>query len=265
MHIVCIVKFVPDVDNFSYNYDDHTISRKNSTMLINPDDACALGFALKMKKKDPQNNFIEVVSMAPTSIIPQIEDILRVGFDKATLISDSLYAGSDTYVTSKILSKYLKDIDYDCILSGTHSIDGDTSHVPSQIAQCLNLDHLNSINKIDEDSFNNLSATVTVDSESSSTTYEIELPSILSFTRDSSYRLPYVRYKNLNLDVSDKLQIISNEDLGFSAENVGLKGSRTKVISTNVKTYETRAKKIVSSDDSGVEVIYKFLKDKGFI
>ncbi len=264
MHIVCVIKFVPDVDNFSYNYETHTISRNDSQMLINPDDACALGFALKMKKKDPQS-FIEVVSMAPSSITSQLENILRVGFDKATLISDSLYAGSDTYVTSKILSKYLDKIDYDCILSGTHSIDGDTSHVPSQIAQCLNLDHLNSIYQIEEDTFNNSSAVVTVENEKSSITYEIGLPAVLSLSRESSYRLPYVRYKNLNLDVSDKLNIISNKDLCFSAEEVGLKGSLTKVKNTHVKTYETRDKKIVASDDNGVEVVYNFLKDKGFI
>ena len=264
MHIVCVVKFVPDVDNFSYNYENHTIVRENSTMLINPDDACALGFALKMKKRNPQT-FIEVVTMAPASIIPHLEDILRVGFDKATLISDSLYAGSDTYATSKILTQYLKDIEYDCILSGTHSIDGDTSHVPSQIAQCLNLDHLNSIQHIEEESFTRSSATVKVESERSSITYEIALPALLSLTRDSSYRLPYVRYKNLNLDVSDKLQVVSNKLLGLSPNSVGLKGSLTKVLSTHTKKYETRDKIIVSSDDSGVEIVYEFLKNKGFI
>lgn len=264
MHLVCLVKFVPDVDNFSYNVENHTISRNDSTMLINPDDACALGFALKMKKRDPQT-FIEVVSMAPNSLIPKLEDILRVGFDKATIISDPLYAGCDTYATSKILSRFLKDLECDCILSGTHSIDGDTSHVPSQIAQCLDLDHINSINKIDDSSFSSSSATVTVESEKSSTTYEIGLPAILSLTRDSEYRLPYVRYKNLNLDVSDKLYTVTNNDLGFEFDRVGLKGSLTKVISTHNKKYDTRNKKVVSTDDEGIDVIYGFLKEKGFI
>ncbi|MGD1821554.1 MAG: electron transfer flavoprotein subunit beta/FixA family protein [Pleomorphochaeta sp.] len=264
MHIVCLVKFVPDVDNFSYNYETHTIIRQDSSMNINPDDACALGFALNIKKKNP-DTFIEVISMAPKSLIPQIENILRVGFDKATLISDSLYAGSDTYVTSKILSKHLSTINYDCILSGTHSIDGDTSHVPSQIAQCLKLDHLNSISKIDETSFGREVATVNVENENSSVTYEIKLPAILSLTRESNYRLPYVRYKNLNLDVSDKIQIISNKQLKFDESTIGIKGSLTKVNSTHVKKYETRDKKIVQADEEGVQVIYEFLKEKGFI
>ncbi len=264
MHLACIVKFVPDVDNFKYNYETHTIERENSSMLINADDAKALGFALALKKQNPQI-FLEVITMAPKSILPKVEDILRVGFDKATLISDSLYAGSDTYVTSKILSSYLKTVSFDCILSGTHSIDGDTSHVPSQIAQQLDLDHLNHIIKIDEESFLNLNAIVRVESETSLMDYQIKLPALLSLTREAKYRLPYVRYKNLNLDVSDKMNFITNEDLGFINDEVGLKGSLTKVKNTSIKKYETRAKQLVKADDNGVETIYNFLKEKGFI
>jgi electron transfer flavoprotein beta subunit len=264
MHIVCVVKFVPDVDNFTYNYETHTIERDNSTMLINPDDACALGFALKMKKRDPQT-VIEAVSMAPRSVTSQMEDILRVGFDGAALISDPMFAGSDTYVTSSILSRYIKDLPYDCILTGTHAIDGDTSHVPSQIAQRLNLDHLNSILRIDEQMITQSSAVVEVDGESSVTTYEIGLPALLSLTRDAGYRLPYVRYKNLNLDVSDRLHIVTNGQLGFDPREVGLQGSRTQVVSTHAKKHETREKKVVKSGDDGVEVIYNFLKKNGFV
>lgn len=264
MHIVCIVKFVPDVDNFTYNYETHTIEREHSSMLINPDDAKALGFALKMKKMDPQT-VIEAVSMAPRSVLPQMEDILRVGFDRATLISDPMFAGSDTYVTSRILSRLIKDIPFDCILSGTHAIDGDTSHVPSQIAQRLNLDHLNSILSIDEQSFSQSSAVVETDGETSRAAYEIALPALLSLTRDADYRLPYVRYKNLNLDVSDRLHIVSNEQLGFTPDEVGLKGSRTQVVSTHAIRHETREKKVVLLDDKGVEVIYQFLKENGFV
>ncbi|MCF7940225.1 MAG: electron transfer flavoprotein subunit beta/FixA family protein [Spirochaetia bacterium] len=264
MRIVCVVKFVPDVDNFTYNYETHTIEREHSPMLINPDDARALGFALTMKKREPQT-CIEVVTMAPRSVIPQLEDILRLGFDSATLISDQLFAGSDTYVTSKLLSSVIRKIPYDCILSGTHAIDGDTSHVPSQIAQSLDLDHLNFIHHIEEERFTCSSAVVEVEGESSYTTFEIALPALLSLTRESAYRLPYVRYKNLNLDVSERLHILTNEQLGFDPAEVGLSGSRTQVVSTHTKEHMTRRKKVVKSDDEGIEVIYTFLKSNGFI
>lgn len=264
MKIVCVVKFVPDVDSFTYNYDTHTINRENSTMQINPDDACAIGFALQIQKNHPQT-CIEVVTMAPPSITPLLEDILRVGVDTATLIADPLFAGSDTYVTSNILSRYLGGVSYDVILTGTHAIDGDTSHVPSQIAQCLDLDHLNNIKVIDEESFFTSTAQVEVEDEHSLTTYTIAMPSVLSLTREGAYRLPYVRYKNLQLDVSDRVRHVSNSELGFAPEEVGLKGSRTKVISSHTKRYETRETVIVSPSDSGIDVVYDFLTRNGFV
>ncbi len=264
MNILCVVKFVPDVDSFTYNYESHTISREESTMLINPDDASAVGFALQHKKNHPQTT-VEVVTMAPLSIQPLLEDILRVGVDKATLIADPLFAGSDTYVTSKILSRYLSHVSYDVILTGTHAIDGDTSHVPSQIAQCLGLDHLNTITLIEEESFSSSKVRVEVEDESSITTYDLVLPAVLGLTREAPYRLPYVRYMNLKLDVSDRLAFVSHEDLGFTPEEVGLEGSRTQVKTTHTQVYETRDSVFADPDDSGVEVVYDFLKSKGFV
>lgn len=264
MNILCVVKFTPDVDNFSYDYENHTINRDGSTMLLNADDACAIGFALQFKKNNPQTS-IEVVTMAPPSIALLLEDILRVGVDRATLISDPLFAGSDTFATSTILSRYLSSISYDAILTGTHSLDGDTSHVPSQIAQCLDLDHLGNIHAIDSEGFINSHATVVVEDENASTTYEIAMPAVLGLTREAPYRLPYVRYKDLHLDVSGRMNHISNKELDFSADEVGLRGSRTKVVSTYTKVYETRAKKIVAPDENGIEVVYDFLKSNGFV
>ncbi len=264
MKIICVVKFVPDVDNFSYDYEKHIIIRENSRMMINPDDACAIGFALNMKKRNPET-FIEVVTMAPESITPLLLDILRVGVDKATLISDRLYAGSDTYVTSKILARYLSNVTFDTILTGSHAIDGDTSHVPSQIAHILKLNQTSIISKIDEEAFNTHFARIEVEEEDSITTFEIDQPAILSFTRDSPYRLPYVRYKNLNLDVSERLTKITNKELGFHEDDVGLKGSKTKVVRTYIKEYHKREKVVVQADDDGIDVVYDFLKSKEFI
>ncbi len=264
MHILCVVKFVPDVDSFTYNYESHTINREESTMLINADDASAVGFALQYKKSHSQTT-VEVLTMAPLSLQPLLEDILRVGVDRATLISDPLFAGSDTYVTSTILSRYLSHVSYDVILTGTHAIDGDTSHVPSQIAQRLDLDHLNAITLMEEESLSTSRARVEVEDEASVTTYDIGLPAVLGLSREAPYRLPYVRYKNLKLDVSDRLAFVSHEDLGFSPDEVGLKGSRTQVKSTHTKVYEIREATVVKPDESGVEVVYDFLKSKGFV
>ncbi|MDY0290207.1 MAG: hypothetical protein RBR15_15380 [Sphaerochaeta sp.] len=264
MNIFCVVKFVPDVDTFSYDYERHTIDRDGSVMRLNADDASAIGFALQAKKDDPHTT-IEVVTMAPPSVVPLLEELLRVGVDRATLISDPLFAGSDTFATSTILSRYLSGFTYDCILTGTHALDGDTSHVPSQIAQALDLDHLNTILVIDRERFSTSFAAVEVEGEAAVTTYEIGMPAVLGLTREAAYKLPYVRYKDLHLDVSSRIGHISNRELGFSPDEVGLQGSRTKVVSTYTKVYQTRARKMVAPDEGGLEFVYGFLKTNGFV
>ena len=264
MKIVCLVKFIPDVDNFIYDYEKNVLVRENVKLILNPEDACALALALRIKEKNP-DTFVEVVSMAPESIIPLLENLLRLNVDKATLISDKLFVGSDTYVTSKIIAKSLEDAEFDFILTGTHSLDGDTAHIPSQLAELLQVNQLSNIVKVYEESIENHSVIVQVESEKTSSKYEIALPCILSIGKESKYKLPFVKYKDLELYVRDKISVITNEELQFSKDEVGIEGSLTKVNRTYVKKLDKKEKVIVRNDDEGIEVVYQFLKTKGFV
>ena len=264
MKIICLIKFIPDVDNFTYDYEKNVLVRENVKLILNPEDACALAFALRIKVKNPET-FVEIVSMAPQSTNPLIEDLLRRGVDKATLISDKHYVGSDTYVTSKIIAKYLREEEYDFILTGSHSLDGDTAHIPSQIAEVLQISQLSNIVKVYEESLGNDSVIVQVDCEKALSKYEMELPCVLSIGKESKYKLPFVKYKDLELDVRDRISVITNEELEFLQDEVGIEGSLTKVNRTFAKKLHKKEIKVVRNDEVGIEVVYKFLKDKGFV
>lgn len=264
MKIICLVKFLPDVENFQYDYEKNVLIRENVSLILNPDDAAALAFALKIKEREPET-FIEVVSMAPKSVIPHLEDLIRRDVDKATLISDRLYVGSDSYITSKILARYLEKEKFDCIFTGTHTLDGDTSHVPSQVGELLDLTQLSGIVKIDEFLFSKDTAVVNVESEGIISAYQIDLPAILSLQKESKYKLPYIKYKDLERDVKEKIVVISNEDLEFEKNQVGIIGSLTKVSRTYIKKVDKKSKVIVRNDDYGIDVVYSFLKEQGFV
>lgn len=264
MKIICLLKFVPDVDAFEYDYAKNVLVRENVKLVLNPDDACALGFALKLKKTNPDIE-IEAVTMAPHSAKKFMEDILRRHVDKGTLISDSLFAGSDTLATSLILGTYLKQTQYDVILTGSQTLDGDTAQVPAQIAEFLGLSHISGIMKIDEPSFLQGVPQVEIDTENHTDIYQIPFPSVLSVRRESKYRLPFVRFADLELDVSNQLQIVDNHDLNIDSAKIGLKGSATRVVKTYPQTYENKEKIIVQNDEEGIETVYRFLKEKGYI
>lgn len=259
-----MVKFVPDVDSYKYDYENSALIRENVRLQMNPDDVCAVAFALKVKATHPDTS-IEVVTMAPTTVTPHMEDLLRIGVDRATIISDRLYAGSDTFATATVLARYLLRCDFDAILTGTHAIDGDTSHIPSQLGACLDLNQMSGIVRMDEKQFTQASAVFDVETEDEVVTYEMALPAILSLTRDSKYKLPYASRKDFERSVSEKLNVITNRDLEFDKDQVGLNGSRTKVVQTYTKEFDQKNRIVVKADDDGIDFVYKFLKDKGFI
>ncbi len=274
MRIVCLVKFVPDVDSFTYDYETSTLSRDSARLILNPDDACALAFALKLKasnrdhREDDQQDDqiqIEVLSMGPKSVIPHMEDLLRLKTDKGTLLSDPAFAGSDTYATSLILARYLAGQNYDCILTGTHAIDGDTAHVPAQIAQELDLDCMVGITGVDEQSFSRDRAVFEIDHEHSVDTWEMSMPCVLGLSRESGYKLPYPAFEDFQKDVASSLQVLTREDLDFNPHEVGQQGSLTKVVRTYKKTFHVKEKILVKNDEQGIDLVFNYLKQKGFL
>lgn len=264
MRIICTVKFVPDVDTFSYDYENDTLVRENVRRILNPDDSCALAFALKIKAAAPKT-VIEVVTMGPRSVLPHMEDLLRLDVDRGVILSDPDFAGSDTYITSKIIARYLRSRPFDCILTGSHALDGDTSHVPAQIAEVLDLPHMSGIVRLDESCFNSTSAAVEVEDEVSLSTYQVSQPAVLSLVREGSYTLPYPDYDSFHTSVSHKLTMLNCYDLGFSAAEVGLQGSLTNVVTTYKKSYQIRNKTIVTTDTAGIEKVFLYLKEKGYL
>ena len=97
---------------------------------INPFDESALECALQL------SDDVTVVSMGPKSCEAVLKPLTRLGA-KVTLISDSVYAGSDTLATAYILSAAIKKMEYDLILCGRQSIDGDTAQVGPMLSEML--------------------------------------------------------------------------------------------------------------------------------
>jgi electron transfer flavoprotein beta subunit len=264
MKIICLIKYVPNMEDFKYDFERNVLIREKMSQILNPEDASAVAVALSLKKSYPDAK-IEVLSMGPRNIIHKMEDLLRLNVDHATLISDQAFVGSDTYASSKVLSEYIKNQNYDVILSGTHTLDGDTSHVPAQVAQWLNLPHLSNIMSINTRDFKSGRLELGVDYDHHVMTYEMQLPAVLSVQKDIPYKLPYVRYEDLNKDVSNRLNVLSCVDLGLRKEEVGFEGSKTKVTKTYVRNLIRNDRIEVLNDDAGIQIVYEFLKEKGFI
>ena len=259
MNIICCVKYVPDVNAFVYCAETQNLDRKAARQILNHDDLTALCHALDIKKKYPDVN-IHVVTMGQKNILKYLEDLLRLGCDFVTLITDKRLAGSDTLVTGNVLSKYLSTLNYDMIFTGTISVDGGTSHVPSQIAENLNIPEMINVTKVKQTLERN-SVVVTANDKLQNFDYELELPCLIGFEYLLGSKLPYIPRKNISLDVSDKIKFVSIDDLQLTTKEVGTLGSPTKVSKIWVDNYGARSQKVLSEDE-GVDFIYNIMTGK---
>jgi electron transfer flavoprotein beta subunit len=263
--IICLAKFVPDTDNFVYDHEKNMLMRENMDLILNPDDACALSCALKIKNTCPDVT-VEVVAMAPLAVLDQIRDLVRLHIDRAALISDRIYAGSDTCATARILARHIRSAGFDLVLSGSRSLDGDTAHIPPQVACLLgDLPQVSGVCQFIEFSGDGKSVIVETEDEDRVCTWQVDLPAVISMIRNTACKLPFVRYADMDRDVDDRIRIITNEDLEFRQDEIGIGGSLTRVVRTWAKTIPYKEKVVLRDDEEGVETVYKFLAANNFV
>lgn len=262
MKIICLVKFVPDTEQYEYDYKTDKINREKSKLILNPDDKNALAWALQQKKQEPAT-VVEVVSMGPAKTEKELKDFIRLGADRGVLINDRLFAGSDSLATSLVLAKYLSSQSYDLILTGTHTLDGGTGHIGPQVAELLGLDQFSNIKAIEEVNAN--FTIIEAHQDEKSIRLSIPNPSVLSLTSQMNRRLGFVRYENIDKNVDAQFSLVTNETLKLTEDEVGRKGSPTKVRKNVVAKREKTVHQTVKLDDAGIEAVVQFLQEKGYL
>ena len=152
MNIVVCIKQVPDSAQIRVHPVTNTIMRQGVPTIINPYDLFSLEAALQLR--DQVGGKVIVLTMGP----PMAEDALRkamgIGADKAVLLTDRFFAGSDTLATSYSLSMAItkiaeKEGPVNLVFCGKQTIDGDTAQVGPGIACRLGLNQLTYVSSIE--------------------------------------------------------------------------------------------------------------------
>lgn len=152
MHIVVCVKQVPDSAQIRVHPVTNTIMRQGVPTIINPYDLFSLEEALRLR--DRHGGEVTVVTMGPPMAETALRKCLTFGADRAVLLTDRFFAGSDTLATSYALSFLIAKVTEnwgapDLIFCGKQTIDGDTAQVGPGIAKRLNLLQLTYVAKIE--------------------------------------------------------------------------------------------------------------------
>ena len=151
MHFVVCIKQVPDSAQIRVHPVTNTIMRQGVPTIINPYDLFALETALRLR--DEQGGEVTVLTMGPPSAEDALRKALTFGADRAVLLTDRFFAGSDTLATSYALAQAIRKIGEtwgapDIVFAGKQTIDGDTAQVGPGIARRLGLDQLTYISGI---------------------------------------------------------------------------------------------------------------------
>ena len=196
---------------------------------INPFDESALECALTL------SDDVTVISMGPKSCEEALKPLTRLGA-KVVLISDTLYGGSDTLCTAYILSQAIRKMDYDLVICGRQSIDGDTAQVGPMLSQMLSIPVITNALAIESDD-SKVYARCRISEES------VSLPAVVTLERGYVLRFPSIFSK------VGEIEVIDNSVLGCDTSKVGLSGSPTKVLEAFENERGRRKCKFISYDE----------------
>ncbi|RAI35545.1 electron transfer flavoprotein subunit beta/FixA family protein [Rhodoplanes serenus] len=151
MHVVVCIKQVPDSAQIRVHPVTNTIMRQGVPTIINPYDLYAVEEALRLR--DRHGGTVTVLTMGPPMAEESLRKALTFGADRAVLLTDRFFAGSDTLATSFALASAITAIGerfepVDIVFTGKQTIDGDTAQVGPGIAKRLGLAQLTYVSRV---------------------------------------------------------------------------------------------------------------------
>ena len=259
MKIVVCIKQVPDTNEVKLDQKTGTLIREGVPSIINPDDLSGIEAALAVKDKFGADVTVTVVSMGPSQADTALREALAMGCDEAYLVTDRVFAGADTWATSSTLAGTLKLLGYDLIITGRQAIDGDTAQVGPQIAEHLGIPHVayaEELNVVKDH------VVVKRQYEDRYQMIKAKLPALVTTLSGISQN----RYMSVGgiVDAYDQktVKLLKYEDIKeyVAEENIGLKGSPTRVKKSFTKTAKGKGTVHQVSEDESVDIIIQKLK-----
>lgn len=231
MHIVVCVKQVPDTSEVKIDPATNTLDRSSAPAIINPYDAHAVAEAVALRKRC--GGRISIVTMGPPQATEVIRKCIEMGADEGYLLSDRVFAGSDTLATSYILTTGIRKISsvhpVDIVLCGKQAIDGDTAQVGPGIATRLEIPQLTYVDKIPDVDIENGQITVHRRIDDGYEVVSVKLPCLITVEKEIN-ELLYPTLPDMIRAARYKPQILSVADMDAAdTDQMGLKGSPTSV------------------------------------
>lgn len=259
MNIVVCVKQVPDTTAVKIDPKTGTLIRDGVPSIINPEDKHALEGALRIKEATGAK--VTVVSMGLPMAKAALREALCMGADEAILLTDRALGGADTLATSKAIAGVIKKLDFDIVFAGRQAIDGDTAQVGPEIAEHLDIPQVTYVQDVKVEG-----ETLIVNRalEDGHQVVEVKTPCLLTAIEElNSPR--YMNVARIFETNDDEIKVMGAADIDVPVEELGLKGSPTKVKKSMTKEVKGQGELVKQEPKDAVTYVLGKLKEKHYI
>lgn len=226
MKILVCIKQVPGTNKVDVDPVTGVLKRSGVDSKMNPYDLYAIETALRLREKF--GGEVGVISMGPPQALAVIREAYAMGADSGALISDRRFGGADVLATSYAISQGIRKFgQFDLILCGKQTTDGDTAQVGPEISEWLGIPSVSNVRRIVE--VHEDAVVVEMDMAQDIEISRVEFPCLLTVEKDLCQpRLPSYRKKVATKDRPIRTFTLDDMD-DRDEKRYGLNGSPTQV------------------------------------
>ncbi len=225
MNIFVCVKQVPATSHVQVDEQTGVLKRDGVASKMNPYDLYALETALRLRQA--HGGKVAVGTMGPPQAQAVIREAYMMGADEGYVFSDRRLGGADVLATSYTLSQAIRSVgDFDLILCGKQTTDGDTAQVGPAIAEHLGIPHAAWVSRLEADGDG-----VVVEQQLQTVVETVRMPFPCLVTVEQDIHMPRLPSLLRAREVRDRPVTVLSLDafLDTNPEHYGLAGSPTQV------------------------------------
>lgn len=266
MSIIACVKQVPISTEVQIDPDTGVLQRVGIESKMNPYDLFAVEEALRLRERF--GGTVIALTMGP----PQAEEVIRecyyMGADDGVILTDKKFAGADVWATAYTLSQGILTLgNYDLIICGKQTTDGDTAQVGPELAEFLDIPHAANVTAVLDLGGGKGAGEISIEEERDSCmqTCRIPLPCLITVAKDlNEPRLP--SYRKMKTYGNKPVRILSFADMPDpDPMHYGLDGSPTRVVRIFPPEHHTEHIRYEGSPEELTERLYRVLENEKFL
>ena len=262
MKILVCVKQVPGSNKVEVDPVTGVLKRSGIASKINPYDLYAIETALTLSEKF--GGSVKSITMGPPQAKEVILETVCMGAESGVVLTDRKFAGADVLATAYTLSQGINKCgEFDLIICGKQTTDGDTAQVGAEVAEYLNIPNVSNVLSVDDVKDGKVFVTASLDEKV--VQMSVNLPCLISVDGDiNTPRLPSYKVKKQLDDSAVKFFTFDDFD-DQNPDNYGLTGSATQVERIFPPEKLAEKREISGSVDNQVQELFSLLQENKMI